>query len=293
MVLAALVPEMSAPQGAVNSWGQGTSTKAMARRIKRERSAAPTADVKKEAGPPLAKKPKDKSDGKGGKNTGARYTVNQASVRLCFSWNFGGGTCGELSPGSPCPAGRVHKYVSVGQALGEAVPTDVKDREAEGIGTQEEALPSLIVPGGECSTFLRYFSGPVKFGLGEAISAAAARRGIKVRVINRDNLRDGTDLLADEPFSSDFTAALNGHFDGFHSGFSLFFLQPRQVSARWSATCQGPSVLAWTSIEQSGVAARSGERNMVGNTVCGLGSRCPVWVKETWTVLHSDARESG
>ena len=73
--------------------------------------------------------------------------------------------------------------------------------------------------GGECLTFLHYFSGPVKFGLGEAISAAAARRGIKVRVINRDILRDGTDLLADEPFSSDFTAALNGHFDGFHSGF--------------------------------------------------------------------------
>ena len=68
-------------------------------------------------------------------------------------------------------------------------------------------------------TFLHYFSGPVKFGLGEAISAAAAQRGIKVRVINRDILRDGTDLLADEPFSSYFTAALNGHFDSFHSGF--------------------------------------------------------------------------
>ena len=78
----------------------------------------------------------------------------------------------------------------------------------EGIGTQEEAFPSLTVPGGECLTFLHYFSGPVKFGLGEAISAAAARRGIKVRVITRDILRDGTDLLADEPFSSDFTRPL-------------------------------------------------------------------------------------
>ena len=89
----------------------------------------------------------------------------------------------------------------------------------EGIGTPEEAFPSLSVPGGECLTFLHYFSGLAKFGLGEAISAAATRRGIQVRVINRDMLRDGTDLLADEPFSSDFTAALNGHFDGFHSGF--------------------------------------------------------------------------
>ena len=58
--------------------------------------------------------------------------------------------------------------------------------------------------------------------------------------------------------------------------FSLFFLQPRQVSARWSATDQGPSVLAWTSIEQSSAAARSGEKNTVGNTVCGYGSCCPV-----------------
>ena len=82
------------------------------------------------------------------------------------------------------------------------------------------ALPPLPVPGDECSTFLHYFSGPAKFGLGEAISAAAARRGVKVRVINRDILRDGADLLADEPFSSDFAAALDGHFDGFHSGFS-------------------------------------------------------------------------
>ena len=90
------------------------------------------------------------------------------------------------------------------------------------------ALPPLPVPGDECSTFLHYFSGPAKFGLGEAISAAAARRGVKVRVINRDILRDGADLLADEPFSSDFAAALNGHFDGFHSGFpcSSFRFRP-------------------------------------------------------------------
>ena len=34
-----------------------------------------------------------------------------------------------------------------------------------------------------------------------------------------DRCSSTLDLLADEPFSSDFTAALNGHFDGFHSGF--------------------------------------------------------------------------
>ena len=137
-------------------------------------------------------------------------------------------------------------------------------------------------------TFLHYFSGSVKFGLGEAISAAAARRGIKVRVINRDILRDGTDLLADEPFSSDFTAALNGHFDGFHSGFpcsSARFLPGGPPPVRNRA-------LAWVSIEQSSAAARSGERNIVGNTVCGHGSCCPVREKEAEIALHSDARES-
>ena len=99
--VAVLRQELSAPQGAVNSWGQGTSTKAMVRRIKRERSAASTADVKREAGPPPAKRSKGKSDGKGGKNKRVRHTLDQDGAQLCFSWNFGGGTCGELSPGSP------------------------------------------------------------------------------------------------------------------------------------------------------------------------------------------------
>ena len=85
------------------------TTRAMTRRNMRENSAAPIAHMKREAGPPHAKKSKGKSDGKGGKNKRARCTVDQAGVQLCFSWNFGGGTCGELSPGSPCPAGRVHK----------------------------------------------------------------------------------------------------------------------------------------------------------------------------------------
>ena len=62
-VLAALVPEMSAPQGAVNSWGQGITTRAIFRRNKRKRPAAPTADVKRKAGPPPAKKSKARATG--------------------------------------------------------------------------------------------------------------------------------------------------------------------------------------------------------------------------------------
>ena len=93
----------------VNSWGQGITTRAMVRRITRERSAAPTASVKKEVGPPPAKKSKSKSDGKGGKNKRVRCTLDQDGAQLCFSWKIGGGTCGELPSGSPCPAGRIHK----------------------------------------------------------------------------------------------------------------------------------------------------------------------------------------
>ena len=93
-------------------FGQGGGTPDQERKVSGAHS-----DVKREAGPPLAKKPKGKSDGKRGKSKGARYTVDQAGVQLCFSWNFGGGTCGELSPGSPCPK----HHVSVRQALSEAV----------------------------------------------------------------------------------------------------------------------------------------------------------------------------
>ena len=55
----------------------------MVRRIKRERSAAPTADVKREAGLPPAKKSKGKSDGKGGKNKRTRCTLDQDGAQLC------------------------------------------------------------------------------------------------------------------------------------------------------------------------------------------------------------------
>ena len=119
-----------------------------------------------------------------------------------------GGRCGELSPGSPCPAGRIHKCTTF-----RLTRSSNERNWPSGKGF------SILVCTGECSTFLDYFPGSVKFGLGDANSAAAAQRGIKVRAINRDILRDGTDLLADELFSSDFTAALNGQFDGFHSGF--------------------------------------------------------------------------
>ena len=106
---AALSPETSAPLGAVSTWCRGSSSKAKMRRNKRERSAAPPNEVKREAGTPPAKKPKDKGEGKGGKSR-ARHLLDQAGTQLCLSWNFGGGTYGELAAGSSCPAGsRAHK----------------------------------------------------------------------------------------------------------------------------------------------------------------------------------------
>ena len=90
-----------------------------------------------------------------------------------------------------------------------------------------------------------------------------------------------------------FLFGFHGRFERplrrFPLGFPLFFLQPREVSAGWSATGQA---LTWVSIEQSCTTARSGDRNIVGNTVCGHGSCCSVRRKEAGTALHSDARES-
>ena len=169
----------------------------MARRIKRESSAAPIAEVKKETGPPLTKKPKGKSDGKGEKNRGARYIVDQAGVQLCFSWNFGGGTCGELSPGSPCPAGSVHKCTTC----------------------RSDMHSARQCPRWRMFDFSALFfgSGEIRAGRGHFGSRSSER--YQGQSHQQRHLRDGTDLLADEPFSSNFTAALNGHFDGFHSGF--------------------------------------------------------------------------
>ena len=121
-------------------------------------------------------------------------------------------------PMSSWQSSQMH-HVSVGQALGKAVSTGLTRSRG---GWNWDSGGGSSIP--DCARrrmldFPALFFGSTKFGLGEAISVVAARRGIKVRVINRDILRDGTDLLADEPFSSYFTAALNGHFDGFHSGF--------------------------------------------------------------------------
>ena len=119
--------------------------------------------------------------------------------------------------------------------------------------------------------FLALFfgSGKIRAGRGYFGSRSSAR--YQGQSHQPRHLRDGTDLLGDEPFSSDFTAALNGHFDGFHSGF------PCSSFSRARFRPGGPPPVRKrqhlrVSIEQSSAAARSGERNIAGNTVFGHGS---------------------
>ena len=143
------------------------------------------------------------------------------------------------------------------------------------------------MPGDESLTFLHYFSGPAKFVLGEGISATPARRGVKVGVINRDILRDGADLLADEPFSSDFAAALNGHFDGVSIRASL--VPPSAASGfRRAARLQSGTVSTCKDVRRTVECSSSKRRNAVG----GYGTCDPVRGKEAGTALHGDARES-
>ena len=56
-------------------------------------------------------------------------------------------------------------------------------------------------------------------GLGEVVAKVAAKYRIRVLVVNREILKDGCDLLADQPFSSDPESAKRGEVHGFHSGF--------------------------------------------------------------------------
>ena len=106
--------------------------------------------------------------------------------------------------------------VPVRQAPGKTVST-VLTRQGEGRDQDSRAGVQSrwrnFTAGDELLTFLHYFSGPAKFGLGEAILKAAALRGVKVKIIKRDIRLDGIDLLADEPFTTDLLAASDGRFD--------------------------------------------------------------------------------
>ena len=209
----------------------------MTRWYKRERSAAPTAEVKREAGPPHAKKPKGKSDGKGGKNKGTRYTVDQSRVQLCFSWNFGGGTCGELSIGKPMSGGQSSQmhHVSVGQALGKAVSTDLTRSRGGRNWDSGGGPPIPDWARRRMLDFLALFfgSGKIRAGLGyfdEPFSFGEVSR-------SESSTLNGTDLLADEPSDLRFPL-VNFHFDGFALRFRPgSSCQPRQVSTVSTCVC--------------------------------------------------------
>ena len=67
--------------------------------------------------------------------------------------------------------------------------------------------------------FLHYFAGVARFGLGEAVVQAARQHGLRAIHVSPDKARDGTDLLADEPYASHLEQAKVGEFDGGHSGW--------------------------------------------------------------------------
>ena len=67
-------------------------------------------------------------------------------------------------------------------------------------------------------TFLHHYSGP-NDPLGLALQEEAAAKGISVKVHSVDFEVDGTDLLRKEPYESHLRRALQGGYDGFHTGW--------------------------------------------------------------------------
>ena len=174
---AALVPETSAIQGAGNSWGHGTSTKAMVRWIKRERSAASTVDVKREAGPPPAKKSKGKSDGKGGKNKRLHRRSRRCTV--VFQLEFRWWDMWRAFTGKPMSGGQNSQmhHVPGRQAHGEAVPTDLTRSRNERNWHSGKGFSTLVGTWRRMFDFLALFSGfgEIRAGRGHLGSRSSAR----------------------------------------------------------------------------------------------------------------------
>ena len=68
--------------------------------------------------------------------------------------------------------------------------------------------------------FLSHYSGTCDFGIAEAVAAEAASVGVKIDIIKRDLLMDGSDLLAAEPYGEDLRMAEAGLLVGYHSSWS-------------------------------------------------------------------------
>ena len=102
--------------GSPGAYGAGTSRTAIQKRKLREQSHAGGRGSHPYSPPPKGKgkNGKDKSKGRGGGgkgkggDKGTRHLVTAQGKQICFSWNSGNGSCGNIRPGPPCPNDRAH-----------------------------------------------------------------------------------------------------------------------------------------------------------------------------------------
>ncbi len=88
--------------------------------------------------------------------------------------------------------------------------------------------------------FIHHYAGPEEFNLGEAIVREAESRGLRAAQIAVDKKRDGTDLLAAEPFSTHLGWALDHRVDGCHSGWCCASFSPLRAKKRRYRGMKGP-----------------------------------------------------
>ena len=192
---------------------------------------------------------------------------------IVFQLNFGGGTCGELLAGSPCPAGRAHKCTTC---------------------RLDKDPPSLSsCAGRRILDISALLFGPAEFGLGEAILEAAASSSRYQGQDHQPGYPPRRHRFAGRrTFHDRSSGCLGRTVRRISFRLPVFLLQSCQVSSGWPATSEGPPAYAWTSVEQSCTTARSGERDFARHAIGSYGTRHPAWGKETGTAMHCDARES-
>ena len=182
-------------------------------------------------------------------------------------------------------------HVPVGQAQGKAVPAGLT--RSRGGRNWASGGSSSIPDSARRRTLdfpaLFFFYGEIRAGRGSFGSRSSARYQIQSHQPRHP--RRCTDLLADEPFSSDFTAALNGHFDDFHSGFPCSSFSRARFRGRPPPVRDRQHLRGRPS--NSRVQQLEAEKSTLWATRSAADGSCfPVGRKEARTALHIDARES-
>ena len=145
---AALVPETSAPQGAVNSWGQGITTRAITPEQEGKASGAHSRREER-SWASTRKEVKGQERRKGRKEQKSALHTRSRRCTVVFQLEFRWWDMWRACTGKPMPGqnSQTH-HAPARQTLGKAVSTDLTRPRI-----QEEAFPSLSAPGGKCLTF--------------------------------------------------------------------------------------------------------------------------------------------